>query len=261
MGKMENIESEGIPWKIGHGDQSGEVSYHYHRVNNKLTDAQIKYPKLSGDDFTGQVNVTLHEQMHLMDMYCRRNVSYGDNWFSSTHDGLKDIFRSVTDSSQVKMSDKVKKLFDDFRVECDDIQGLLRKDYDSVYKDLLGKWKNHEISSSDFKKLNNKAWSKYTTELNYQKRNACGGGIDCLQDIYDALSGGRFLDTGVVQYGHGGKYYSEAFIGKRCEETLANYGALSITRPDLVELLREDYPELVEMLDEVVGEMLEKVGG
>ena len=56
--------------------------------------------------------------------------------------------------------------------------------------------------------------------------------ISSLEDIYDALSGGSARDAGLVRYGHGSKYYRD--IGKRAEETLANYGALSVVRPDPV---------------------------
>ena len=79
-----------------------------------------------------------------------------------------------------------------------------------------------------------------------------------MQDIYDALSGGTFRDNGTVIYGHGSKYYRSA--DARIHETLANYGSLSVTRPDLIELLRADKPELVAELEATVKEMLEKVG-
>lgn len=71
--------------------------------------------------------------------------------------------------------------------------------------------------------------------------------------------GGSARDAGLVRYGHGSKYYRD--IGKRAEETLANYGALSVVRPDLIEMLRKDKPELVEALEEVIQDMLKKAGG
>ena len=46
----------------------------------------------------------------------------------------------------------------------------------------------------------------------------------------------------------------------RKAEIIANYGAMSVTRPDLIDMLREDKPELVEALDALVEEMLKKVG-
>jgi hypothetical protein len=41
----------------------------------------------------------------------------------------------------------------------------------------------------------------------------------------------------------------------------ANYAALSVTRPDLIELLRVDKPELVAELDATIVELLKKAGG
>ena len=86
-----------------------------------------------------------------------------------------------------------------------------------------------------------------------------GGGIGNLEDIYDALSGGTFRDKGVVKYGHGSSYYSSS--EDRRAETLANYGALSVLRPDLVAMLAEDKPELTEALSLVIVVMLGIVGG
>lgn len=94
--------------------------------------------------------------------------------------------------------------------------------------------------------------------IDYQCRNAMGGGISSLEDIYDAFSAGTAREAGLVRYGHGATYYRD--IANRCEETLANYGALSVVRPDLVELLRQEEPELVEALEEVIQEMLKKAG-
>lgn len=115
------------------------------------------------------------------------------------------------------------------------------------------------ISYSDYKKAFNKLKREASEQIDYQCRNAMGGGISSLEDIYDALSGGSARDAGLARYGHGSKYYRD--IGKRAEETLANYGALSVVRPDLIEMLRKDKPELVEALEEVIQDMLKKAGG
>ena len=50
-------------------------------------------------------------------------------------------------------------------------------------------------------------------------------------------------------------------MDQRRAETLANYGALSVLRPDLVAMLAEDKPELVEALAGTITEMLGIVGG
>ena len=41
---------------------------------------------------------------------------------------------------------------------------------------------------------------------------------------------------------------------------LSNYAALSVTRPDLIDLLRADKPELVAELDATIVELLQKAG-
>ena len=79
------------------------------------------------------------------------------------------------------------------------------------------------------------------------------------EDIYDALSKGAYRDGHKVLYGHGGSYYRSS--DSQIHETVANYGALSVTRPDLIEMLRQDKPELVAALEKNVQKMLEKAGG
>ena len=92
----------------------------------------------------------------------------------------------------------------------------------------------------------------------YESRNIMGGGIGNLQDIYDALSKGTYRANGTVYYGHGQRYYARE--GERIKEIVANYVSLSVTRPDLVEMLRKDKPELCIELDNLVVELLKKVG-
>ena len=266
MAKMENIESQGIEWAVKHGEHSGEVKFWSSYWDDTLTKAHIAYPKLTGDNFAGQVQTTLHEQMHLMDMYLRSDPRYGGKWFSSGQESLLKFFKGQADPTVIKslddfrMSDKVKKLFADFDDEYNAIHDRLYRIYLDTTDDLGKQYKAHKIPASEYKKSMNKAWKEYKDQLNYQRRNAMGGGITNLEDIYDAISGGRFRDVTYahIRYGHGSSYYRT--IANRCEETLANYGALSIARPDLIELLREDYPELVDALDDVIKKMLEKVG-
>lgn len=85
-----------------------------------------------------------------------------------------------------------------------------------------------------------------------------GGGIGNLEDIYDALSGGLFRDNKTVKFGHGSSYYNG--IEAKIDETIANYGVLSITRPDLIKELEKDKPDLVNALNQTIDEMRKKVG-
>ena len=81
-----------------------------------------------------------------------------------------------------------------------------------------------------------------------------GGGVNQLQDIYDALSSGNYRDMGIVKYGHGSKYYNN--INTKVKEIVANFSSLSISRPDLIEMLKKDKPKLVEELNNLIDEML-----
>ena len=257
MRKMENIESQGIPFSVKHNKNSAVKTWHY-QSNGKMAEAQISYPKLTGDDFTGQVQTTLHEQMHLMDLYLRKDPSYSSGWFSSEQSDFMKIFTDITDPNDIKMSDTVKKLFADYKKEYDAISDRLRKEYRAKQTALSDQyWKTHEINAAQYKKALKKAESDYYESMDYQHRNAAKG-LNNLQDIYDALSGGKFRDNGKVIHGHGSGYYRD--MESRCHETLANYGALSIANPDLIKLLREDYPELVDELEKTVKKMLKKVG-
>ena len=78
--------------------------------------------------------------------------------------------------------------------------------------------------------------------------------MGALEDIYDALSGGLYRDIGIVRFGHGTKVFNN--INSRIKETVAEYGTLSIMRPDLVKMLKKDKPELVKELDNLIDKML-----
>lgn len=254
MGDMENIKANGIPMKVSHGKDHA-VSYRYRLPNDHIIDAELTIPKLSGEDLTGQVVTTLHEEMHLMDMFNRADAAKYSNWFSSSNAKLSAFFQK-TDTD---IADDIDALFEAFDKECTrisrEINSELRKTTDALYDQYLA----GGISYTDYKKGFNKLKREASEQIDYQCRNAMGGGVSSLEDIYDALSGGSARDAGLVRYGHGTQYYRN--IGKRSEETLANYGALAIVRPDLVDMLRKDKPELVEALDEVIQEMLKKAGG
>lgn len=260
MRKLESIVSNGIPFKITHG-KNHAVGYRQY-YDGRLADVSLCIPKLSGDNLAGQINTVLHENMHLIDMYCRSNARKGGDWFSARRKTLTEMFSGRSSD----MSDEVSTLFKNFNAEykktrtsvADDYnkkRAELKKSYypngESIFSDLS----KYEAYQKDVKKLDK--W--YAEELDYQCRNVMGGGVNALQDIYDALSGGTFRDNGTVTYGHGSSYYSRG-AGIRAEETLANYGALSVAHPELVEVLRRDRPELVAELEATVKDMIALVG-
>lgn len=254
MGAMENIKANGIPMKVSHG-KNHAVNYRYYTRNDQLAEAELIIPKLSGDDLTGQVVTTLHEEMHLMDFFNRADPDKYSGWFSSSHAKLSSFFKKA----DTDIAHDIDSLFEAFDDECKRISAEINAELRTATSALTDQYYARSISYSDYKKAFNKLKREASEQIDYQCRNAMGGGISSLEDIYDALSGGSARDAGLVRYGHGSQYYRDT--RKRAEETLANYGALSIVRPDLVEMLRNDKPELVEALEEVIQDMLKKAGG
>ena len=256
MAALENVESNGIPFKISHAKNHAVTTYRNPMTDN-LVEVRLTIPKLQGDNFAGQVNTMLHEEMHLMDLYGRVDPAKSGNWFSTSRKPLVDAFKNTSDS----ISDDVKELFNEHNQEFRRVYNEVSGRYNQMISDLNDSVYNRTFtgSYSDYKKQRNKLMAAKEAALDYECRNILGGGVGNLQDIYDALSGGAFRDNGTVLYGHGSAYYRS--IESRVHETIANYAALSITRPDLIDLLRADKPDLVAELDEAIAELLKKAGG
>lgn len=253
MGKLENIERNGIPFKISHA-KSHAVTTSSYRMSGNMAEVKLTIPKLQNDNLTGQVNTTLHEEMHLIDLYGRQDTQKAGNWFSSSRKSLVDTFKNTSDS----ISDDVTKLFKEHDLEYIRIESEVNTKYNKMISEL-----NDSVINRTFTGNYNREYKKIIeskkAEQDYLARNIMGGGIGNLQDIYDALSGGVLRDGGKVIYGHGSSYY--LYTESRVHETIANYAALSVTRPDLIELLRTDKPELVAELDATIVELLKKAGG
>ena len=255
MGKLENIESNEIPFTISH-TKDHAVSTSIYRKTGNMAEVKLAIPKLRGDDLAGQVNTTLHEEMHLMDLYGRQDPIKSGNWFSESRQSLVDTLKNTSSD----MSDDIKKLFAEHNAKWEDVSSAVCNKYTAKITALNDSLKNGTFQGTynDYKKQYNELCSLLESEHDYECRNIMGGGIGNLQDIYDALSGGSFSNNYIVKYGHNGDYYNS--VESRVRETIANYAALSVTRPDLIGLLRADKPELVSELDATIVEFLKKVG-
>lgn len=260
IGKLESFSANGIPFKISHG-KNHAINYRYKPSNHELVDVKFNIPKFKGDDITGQVNTTLHEQMHLLDMYGRKDVKKYNNWFSSQQQPLIDTFRGTSD----KMSDEIADLFKKHNAEHEAVRKRLEETYKKKIADVKESYLPNGMSPWEdiaayrkYEKEAKKLRSAMEVERDYESRNIMGGGICNLQDIYDALSKGTYRANGTVAYGHGQQYYARE--GNRIKETVANYASLSVTRPDLIDMLRRDKPELCAELDALIIELVKKAG-
>ena len=258
IGKLDTLTPNSIPFSISHA--SGySVNYRY-RGNGALSEVKLTIPKLEGDDLAGQVTTTLHENMHLMDLYARKDVGSYRDWMSDTNVNLRDAFMD----SGADMSPEISDLFKAFNEECNQIRSNAYIDKTAAFAKLRTEFEAKGGVSAgmtvykQYQKEKAVIEKAYDASITYATRNALGGSVTSLQDIYDALSKGTYRDRGVVQFGHGSTYYKT--INSRIEETVANYGALSVLRPDLIDLLRADKPELVKELEGFVKDMLKKAG-
>lgn len=257
ISKIEKYSANGIKFSISHA-KSHAVIRSYNWFTNDLTEVKLIIPKLSGQNLMGQVQTTLHEQMHLIDMLLKSNPTKSGAYFGETFAPLQTAFKNTSSD----IGKDIKKLFNDARVEYDAIIKQAKQVFDDEHNQIKAKYLPNGTfgAGADYKtytKEFNKIKKKYYETVDYEQRNALGGGIGQLEDIYDALSGGMHRDSGTVKYGHGSKYYSTT--GKRINEIVANYASLSVTRPDLIDMLKKDKPELAKALDEMLEEMVKKV--
>lgn len=213
----------------------------------------IEVPTLKGyDNPTGRVNTIIHEHFHSIDFSSTGLDNYST--ITSKNSSLKEAVKNYNN----KIGDDMSELFNKYNTSCDDIRKTIKEQFSPKFTDVTDRYKRGELKSYD---AYSRAWNKLNKERNniidLEERNALGGGVDLLQDIYDSLSSGYYKDTGVVKYGHGRKYFRQRpnYEGA-CSEIFANYGALSMTNPKLVEMLKKDQPALVKALEECMDEIL-----
>jgi len=254
IAKMDNLDQIGIKFTITH-DNDHALKRRGIKLDDKVRTSEmvLVIPRLFGNNITGQVQTTLHEQMHFIDQLLKSDV--GD-FYSPGFAASNERMRRVLKSSSCDIGQDIKSMFNNHAKELNELGLSLRVEYDSAVSSA----KKQLRIDGDFESyLNRVNDAKETLEstYDYHARNLMQGGIGQLEDIYDALSGGRFFDSGIVSFGHGAKYYrsNEA----RIDEMIANYASLSITRPDLVALLKKDKPEVVTALDNIIDLMNERV--
>ena len=111
---------------------------------------------------------------------------------------------------------------------------------------------------NELTKRRNKLWNTAAKTAGKASRKAHNG-VNSIEDIYDAISGGTLRDKTAGLYGHGSTYYRHDPGGEdAATETLANYCALALAYPELFELMAEEQPEIWEACGNIIKAM---VGG
>ena len=246
MGKMKNNY-----FKISHG--AGHSISYRKNFKDELYDIKLTIPKIKDANDIGAINTTLHENMHLIDLLSNRNKS---NVFNSMNKA--SLVETIKDTS-FDVGEDVLKLFVDFNNGCTDVRQSVTAKYKPLLDGLTNSYRNREIGYDNYRREWNKLIKAKSLEIDTQHRGLMGGGVNLLQDIYDALSNGQFRDKKFVTYGHGSKYYKTT--ENVVTEIVANYSTLSISRPDLVELLKKEKPALVKELDKYIDDIINEYGG
>lgn len=239
--------------KVTHGD---------HRVKRSLTKnfewcVDVGIPKID-PKFVGTCDTSLHEEMHFLDMLLtvKCGVKYPNKMFSESYKPLVSAF----DKATPKIGDRAKKLFTEFSEYYQKINKKRHEKYDTMIAELDKQYYAGKIDAKKFNSTAKKIWKEIVAESDKEIRSFKGGGISGLQDIYDAISNGVFRDTEEVLYGHGSSYYQDKRrTNPNCSESIANYAALSIGHPELIEILAEDHPEIVKALRQCVEDMAKEV--
>lgn len=222
------------------------------RDGRTISGYKIVTPKISDSDDIASIGTTLHEYGHYIDKFAK---------------GSSNIDRASTSSN--KLLDIIK---NDNGVIGKDVQSLFDKHMKGVKlieNELWDEAQKQAQSASLEYKSGEMNWKQYSRKLssikqNYKKtyhqraRSFDGGGIDALEDIYDALSSGKLFSSKKIMSGHGSTYYWK--VDNRAKEIFANYSQIAIMRPDLLKLLRKEKPELTEELDKVIASIVNEKG-
>lgn len=210
-----------------------------------VTKCKLTIPKMLGEDLTGQKCTAFHEMGHLIDLG-------GGNKSVAASQNSKALTSAII-SSGSSMSDEIKEIIGDFRKEYDKTRDEVWRVYRDKRSDLGDEYTAGKITYSDYSKKYKALSKEEAAERDYRVRNLMGGGVTMLQDIYDALSGGKYRDNGTVIFGHGQRYYFRP--GAAESEIFANYMSLSVNNPSLIDALRRDKPDLCDALDQLIKEM------
>ena len=246
LGDLESFDGQGIPLKIAYTADDHALARRKY-ITGRAVDAKFSIPKLDGDDIRGAANTTLHETGHLIDYYVgTKNGKWGTITTTKTK-LIEAIAEGIGDPS-----DEIMAVFKQAKADYDEIGKMF--DLSGEAQRITQLYREGGFSSwNAYKKAYNAVWKDGALRCDTLRRNKLNGANN-LQDIYDALSGGKWRDSGQVQYGHGVSYFRSG--DARAKEIFANYFSLSIMRPDLIDMLRRDKPKLCEALDEIMDDIL-----
>lgn len=273
----EIIDSDKIPsgnFDVKYSAGRGSVNVYSSRSTGKVTKLTVSVPKMTEENIKGTVTTTSHEFAHFIDLMKGESA---DRWMSSKYSSFlkpdylsmppsERIAAAAARSEQMKPKGKILEVMRSadvrYKSATEEVNAWYRAEYERIDAD----YESRESKTLEDRKQQLKEYKRlrkeYDSRMDVAHRTAMDG-VDKLEDIYDALNEGylrgKMIDGVEIRYGHGYSYYRTT--SKQVEEIWANYCSLSLSRPDLIELLREDQPSLIESMDAMRDDILEGLNG
>jgi hypothetical protein len=275
MGKGGKIPSD-IKCVREKGAGSGILTYfdHFTRVPTKI---EVHIPNFAGikdEKIKAQkMREFAHEWTHLVDEFARDRDRFSH--FSDTYDEVQDAIKEDDGS----IGEDVKKLFDEFNAKFDETLDRQKKDKTKALLDMAAReygeipeWIRRDDGGIDYLK----AWSNglpTKTIKEYEKKGrrlekelhekgigerwSIMDGVANLQGIYDSINSGKLRANKTTRLGHSERYFFDE--NNKAVEALADYVALKVTSPELIELFRKDKPKIAKALDNEIVEITKRM--
>lgn len=250
----EQVSGAGYPVTISYTEENHQVANYVYSIGGGRAKLAVKVPKLAEAEFLQQeVGTTAHELGHLFD---HLNAKSGVLSYQFDGNALPNAIQNAR-----PMSEKVNKLIADAvakgKSASETIMNAAKVEINKVNADISQALREGDYARyTKLSKERDKLWKEASRAADKASRKAHDG-IDAVEDIYDAISGGKLRDRTGGLYGHGSKYYRNDPGGENsATETLANYCNLALAYPDLFRMMGEEQPEIWEACGNIVKAMI-----
>lgn len=250
----EQVDAAGYPIKISYTESGHAVTDYVRTFSGERVKIDVKVPKLTDPEYIRQeIGTTAHEWGHLFD---HMNSPKGVLSYTFDNQALPNAMKNAR-----PMSERVSKLIadavSDGRAAEKLVADAAKAEIDAISADISKALS--ERNYSEYTKLAKKRdsiWKKAQKDASKASRKAHNG-MNAVEDIYDAISGGTLRDNTSGLYGHGSRYYKHNPGGQQAAtETIANYCSLALAYPELFQMMAEEQPEIWEACGNIINAMI-----
>lgn len=234
--------------EVNFTNTSPQLTIYTYISDGKLSKLNINLLDLKKYELGLRINI--HEIVHLIDtqLYVKKSNSQNATMFSKNRiDEFNTIVKDFVEN------DEFNKLINEFREKETKIKAKCQEVYDKQYIELKEKFENGKIVWSTYDRKNKDIVNEYGMNINANIND-----YGYVFDILDAATSGKIKDEYKL-FGHGKKYYSYDGGERKVSESVANYVALKICNPEMIERLKKISPEIESYLDKLTREMVDEV--